>query len=374
MPEVRMLARLWQGKASQHFLAVPGPPADQQDVAEAPATVPRRRFLRAAAVLLSAPAAMPLLALSQAAAPPASRSPHSWPSRPVRLIVPFPAGGVPDTIARFMAERLTQHLGVPVEVDNRPSANGTTASDVVARASSDGHTLLLHQSTVLIQPGVEPQSYDVLRDFTPVARVVAMPLFLAVNGRLPVRTPQQWLDAARANPSAYSIGTAQPGTPAHLYAEYAIRGIPNGVPLVTAKGEAALVQEVLAGRISACFCNFAAVQPHLASGALRLLAVAGSNRSQLAPAVPTLAESGMDGYGAGPWLGILAPAKTPRVIVGKLAAALEQIVAEPQVRERLIEVGLTPLRDSPEAFATAIRSESIQWQVILRQAGRPVEP
>lgn len=386
MPEVRMLARLWRGKATLHFPAVTatGAPGARPRAAAGPGRAVVLMCLLSALLgpvsggLAAPPAAQsnaqpatPSAAPSGAAARSASMS---FPARPLRLVVPFPAGGVPDAIARTLAEKLTARLGVPVEVDNRPSANGTTAGDVVAKASSDGHTLLLHQSTMLIQSGVEPLPYDVVRDFTPVARVAAMPLFLVIDARLPIRTPQQWIAAVRANPGAYSVGTAQAGTPAHLYAEYAVRGIPNGVPLVTAKGEAALVQEMLAGRISACFCNFAPVQQHVREGTLRLLGVAGSARSPLAPGVPTLHESGLDGYGAGPWLGVLAPAKTPRAIVARLATVLDEVMREGDVGRRLESVGLTPLRDSPEAFATSIRAESIQWQVILRQAGRPVEP
>ncbi|MCT9073980.1 Bug family tripartite tricarboxylate transporter substrate binding protein [Cupriavidus gilardii] len=386
MPEVRMLARLWRGKATLHFPAVTatGAPGARPRAAAGPGRAVVVMCLLSALLgpvsggLAAPPAAQsnaqpatPSAAPSGAAARSASMS---FPARPLRLVVPFPAGGVPDAIARTLAEKLAARLGVPVEVDNRPSANGTTAGDVVAKASSDGHTLLLHQSTMLIQSGVEPLPYDVVRDFTPVARVAAMPLFLVIDARLPIRTPQQWIAAVRANPGAYSVGTAQAGTPAHLYAEYAVRGIPNGVPLVTAKGEAALVQEMLAGRISACFCNFAPVQQHVREGTLRLLGVAGSARSPLAPGVPTLHESGLDGYGAGPWLGVLAPAKTPRAIVARLATVLDEVMREGDVGRRLESVGLTPLRDSPEAFATSIRSESIQWQVILRQAGRPVEP
>lgn len=389
MPEVRMLARLWRGKATLHFPAVTAArarearPGARQSAACGPGRAVVLMCLLSAllgpasdalAASPAAPSPAPSTAPSAAPAAAGRSAPMSFPGRPLRLVVPFPAGGVPDAIARTLAEKLTAKLGVPVEVDNRPSANGTTAGDVVAKASSDGHTLLLHQSTMLIQSGVEPLPYDVVRDFTPVARVAAMPLFLVIDARLPIRTPQQWVAAVRANPGAYSVGTAQAGTPAHLYAEYAVRGIPNGVPLVTAKGEAALVQEMLAGRISACFCNFAAVQQHVREGTLRLLGVAGSARSPLAPGVPTLHESGLDGYGAGPWLGVLAPAKTPRAIVAKLATVLDEVVRERDVERRLESVGLTPLRDSPEAFATSIRSESIQWQVILRQAGRPVEP
>ncbi|MCD9122251.1 tripartite tricarboxylate transporter substrate binding protein [Cupriavidus sp. UGS-1] len=390
MPEVRMLARLWRGKATLRFPAVTatGAPGARPHAAAGPRRAVVVMCLLSALLgpvsdALAAPPAAQSSAqpTAQPTAPSAAPSgatgrsaSMSFPARPLRLVVPFPAGGVPDAIARTLAEKLTAKLGVPVEVDNRPSANGTTAGDVVAKASSDGHTLLLHQSTMLIQSGVEPLPYDVVRDFTPVARVAAMPLFLVIDARLPIRTPQQWIAAVRANPGAYSVGTAQAGTPAHLYAEYAVRGIPNGVPLVTAKGEAALVQEMLAGRISACFCNFAPVQQHVREGTLRLLGVAGSARSPLAPGVPTLHESGLDGYGAGPWLGVLAPAKTPRAIVARLATVLDEVVREGDVARRLESVGLTPLRDSPEAFATSIRSESIQWQVILRQAGRPVEP
>ncbi|TWG83481.1 tripartite-type tricarboxylate transporter receptor subunit TctC [Cupriavidus gilardii J11] len=370
MPGVRIHARLWRGKATLHC------PADMW-----------RWLCRAVSGLSALPMlfalsaiAVPAVATTDARSEAKSEArsdrpaPMSFPGRPVRVVVPFPAGGVPDAMARLLAERLTARMGALFEIDNRPSAAGTTAGDVVAKASSDGHTLLLHQSTMLIQSGVEPLPYDVVRDFTPIVRVAVMPLFLVVDARLPVRTPQQWLAAARSNPGAYSMGSAQPGTPGHLYAQYVVRGIPNGVPLVTAKGENALVQEMLAGRIGACFCNLAAVEPHVRNGTLRLLAVTGATRSPLAPSVPTLQESGMDGYGAAPWLGLLAPAKTPRAIVAKLTAALGDVLREDEVRERLREVGLMPLHDSPDAFATAIRSESIQWQVILRQAGGPVEP
>lgn len=304
----------------------------------------------------------------------AATSPMSYPARPLRLVVPFPAGGVPDAVARIVAERLTVSLGKPVEVDNRPGAAGMTAGDMVAKASSDGHTLLLHQSTMLIQSGANPTPYDVVRDFTPVVRVATMPLFLTIDARLPMTSAAQWLAAVRATPATYSFGSGQASGPAHLYAEYAIQGIRNGVPLVTAKGESALVHEMLAGRVSACFCSFIAIQSHMKSGALRPLGVTGMTRSPLAPEVPTLEEGGIDGYAAAPWVGVMAPARTPRAIVARLADELDRVMAQPDVREQLRVAGWTPLRDSPEAFATAIRAESIQWQVILRQAGGPTEP
>jgi tripartite-type tricarboxylate transporter receptor subunit TctC len=290
------------------------------------------------------------------------------------MIVPFPAGGVSDAVARLLAERLSARLGVPVEVDNRPGASGTMAGDVVAKASSDGHTLLFHQANMLIQPGLEPVPYDVIRDFVPVGRVATVPLFLVIDGRLPMQTPQQWATAVRSNPGSYSYGYGQPGSPSHLYAEYAVRGLPNAVPLVTAKGESAVVQEMLAGRISACFCSYASVQQHIRSGALRLIAVTGVSRSTLAPQVPTFQESGMDGYAAAAWYGVMVPAKTPRAIVARLANELDNVTEEREVRARLLAAGLTPMQDSPEAFATAIRSESTQWQVILRQSGQRGEP
>ncbi|KAI3591989.1 hypothetical protein D9X30_3045 [Cupriavidus sp. U2] len=290
------------------------------------------------------------------------------------MIVPFPAGGVADAVARLVAERLSQRLGVPVDVDNRPGAAGTMAGDLVAKASSDGHTLLFHQANMLIQPGLEPVPYDVTRDFTPVARVAAMPLFLVIDGHLPMTTPQQWVTAVRSSPASYSYGYGQPGSPQHLYAEYAVRGMPTSVPLVMAKGESAVVQEMLAGRISACFCSWAAVQTHVRSGALRILGVTGPVRSPLSPQVPTLQETGMEGYGALAWYGVMAPAKTPRAIVARLATELDSVTSERGVQAQLMAAGLTPVRDSPDAFATAIRSESVQWQVILRQAGPRSEP
>lgn len=362
MPEVRNLSRLWRGKAK----FAPRPPMGAV-----------RRWLRSflclyalgCATLALAVPAMPAHAGTQQLA----RS-MSFPDRPMRLIVPFPAGGVADAVARMLAERLSVRLGVPVEVDNRPGAAGTIAGDVVAKASSDGHTLLLHQANMLIQPGLEPVPYDVVRDFTPVARVATTPLFLVIDARLPMRTPEQWMTAVRSNPGSYSYGYGQPGSPSHLYAEYAVRGIRSGVPLVTAKGEAAVVQEMLAGRVSACFSSFAAVQGQVRSGGLRLLGVTGVARSPLAPLVPTLQESGLEGYAAAAWFGVMAPAKTPRAIVARLAVELDAVMSEREVRSRLQAAGVTPLRDSPEAFATAIRSESIQWQVILKDVSPIQEP
>ena len=358
MSEVRTLLRLWRGKAKLMLPAA---------IWDAVVT-----WCGVLAVLLAAgmPSAAQAVSAATASAPPAVARTMSFPARPMRLIVPFPAGGVADAVARLLAERLSARLGVPVDVDNRPGAAGTTAGDVVAKSSSDGHTLLFHQANMLIQPGLEPVPYDVVRDFTPVARVATTPLFLVIDGRLPMRTPEQWAVAVRSNPGSYSYGYGQPGSPSHLYAEYAVRGIRSGVPLVTAKGEGAVVQEMLAGRISACFCSYAAVQSHVRSGALRLLGVTGVSRSPLAPLVPTLQESGLEGYAAAAWFGVMAPAKTPRAIIARLAGELDEVMAEREVRVRMLAAGLTPLRDSPEAFATAIRSESIQWQVILRDAAQ----
>lgn len=362
MSEVRKCMRLWRGNAKLPMLAV------------------RWLSVSMACVVSSATAlAQPPAFAQLASIPPISRAEMAgrsvtFPARALRMIVPFPAGGVADAVARLLAERLAVRLGVPVEVDNRPGSAGTMAGDMVAKANSDGHTLLFHQANMLIQPGLEPVPYDVIRDFTPVARVAATPLFLVIDGHLPMTTVQQWVTAVRSSPASYSYGYGQPGSPSHLYAEYAVRGIPNSVPLVTAKGESAVVQEMLAGRISACFCSWSSVQSHVRSGALKILGVTGPMRSPVAPSAPTLQESGMEGYSALAWYGVMAPAKTPRAIVARLANELDSVTNERDVRAQLLAAGLSPVRDSPEAFATAIRSESVQWQVILRQAGPRAEP
>ncbi|MGO4415103.1 MULTISPECIES: tripartite tricarboxylate transporter substrate binding protein [unclassified Cupriavidus] len=373
MPEVRKRSRLWRGKTKLPTLAAS--PAAPRRSWRAVLMLPA--FLGAAVAFAQPPVG---LATAQFASIPNGSRPEllnrsvSFPARPIRMIVPFPAGGVADATARLLAERLAVRLGVPVEVDNRPGAAGTMAGDVVAKSSSDGHTLLFHQANMLIQPGLEPVPYDVVRDFTPVARVATMPLFLVIDGRLPMQTPQQWVTAVRSSPGSYSYGYGQPGSPSQFYAEYAVRGIPSGVPLVTAKGEAAVVLEMLAGRISACFCSYTAVQNHVRSGALRLLGVTGGQRSPLAPQVPTLQEAGVDGYGATAWYGVMAPAKTPRAIVARLATELDNVTNEREVRARLMASGLTAVRDSPEAFATAIRADTLQWQMLVRQSTQGGEP
>lgn len=359
MSEVRFFWRLWRGQAKSASASASNCQGDKRGV---------QRWLHGAVVLGTAWWAA--LALAQPPAVAAQVPPAVYPARPLRVVAPFPAGGVPDAVARLLAERLSARLGMPVDVDNRPGSAGTTAGDLVARASSDGYTLLFHQANMLAQPGPEPAPYDVARDFTPVARVAMMPLFLVIDARLPMQTAQQWMTAVKSNPASYSYGYGQLGSPAHLYAEYAARSVGSGVPLVNAKGEGAVVQEILAGRISACFCAFPGVQAHVRAGSLRIIAVTGPARTPLAPQVPTLQESGYDGYSAVIWYGLMAPARTPRPVVGRLASELDGVMAEREVKARLYAAGLTPLRDSPEAFASAIRAETVQWQVILRQAGQ----
>ncbi len=291
------------------------------------------------------------------------------------MIVPFPAGGVADATARLLAERLAVRLGVPVEVDNRPGAAGTMAGDVVAKSSSDGHTLLFHQANMLIQPGLEPVPYDVVRDFAPVARVATMPLFLVIDGRLPMQTPQQWVRSGAVEPGRLELWLRPARQPVPVLCRNARYAASRAGASGNGRGEAAVALEMLAGRVRACFCSYMSVQNHVRSGALRLLGVTGGQRSPLAPQVPTLQESGVDGYGATAWCGVMAPAKSPRAIVARqLATELDNVTNERDVRARLMASGLTAVRDSPEAFATAIRAETLQWQMLVRQSTQGGEP
>ena len=357
MPEVRKRMRLWRGIAKLPILA-----ARWSSCAVAIS-------LGMATALAQPPAIAQLASIPPANGMRADAPGRqvSFPMRPLRLIVPFPAGGVADAVARLLAEQLSVRLGVSVEVDNRPGAAGTMAGDLVAKASSDGHTLLFHQANMLIQPGLEPVPYDVMRDFTPVARVAATPLFLVIDGHLPMTTAQQWVTAVRSSPASYSYGYGQAGSPSHLYAEYAVRGMPTSVPLVVAKGESAVVQEMLAGRISACFCSWAAVQSHVRSGALRILGVTGPVRSPLSPQVPTLQEAGMEGYGALAWYGVMAPAKTPREIIDRLQRESSAAVRHPEVAKRLAELGAEAVGSTGAAQEDMLRRQMDQFRPVIRE-------
>lgn len=326
-------------------------------------------LVRLLAGLLLASGLMQSAGAEALAAAPVLTGPSGYPGRAIELVIPFPPGGAQDVLARLLAERLTRQMDVPVTVTNRLGANGTLASETVARAAADGHVLLLQQASLALQPGHEPRIPDPARDLTPVGRVAIAPLFLVIDARIPAQTIAEWLALLRSRPQAYSYGYGTTGSLAWLHTDRASRQ--GDVPQLAAKGEAAVVQEMLAGRISACFCALPSVQAQVRSGKLRVIAVTGEARSALLPAIPTFREAGYDGYTAEQWLGLFAPPRTPQAIVQRLAGELRRTLMSADVHERLAVVGLVPLVDTPQSFAATLHDDASRWRRAARLGDIP---
>ena len=300
---------------------------------------------------------------------------QSYPARPVRMVVPFPAGGATDTTARTVAERLSVALGQPIIIDNRPGAGGTIGSDVVAKAAPDGYTLLTSTtSTHSIGPVLNPKiPYNVERDFAPVAYVATAPTMLIVNMSVPVRTVAELIAYARARPGQLTFASSGTGTSPHLSGEYFRSLARLDMVHIPYKGTQLAMPDLISGQVTMMFDVVSTALPHVRSGKARALAVGSAKRSSLVPDVPTVAESGLTGYVSDVYFGVFAPANTPREIVDRLAGEINRIVQLTEVRERFASLGAEPVGGTPQQFAQVIRAETAKWTAVIRDAGIKLE-
>lgn len=307
------------------------------------------------------------LALALALAAGAAPAAESWPAKPVRVIVPFPPGGYVDLGTRLVAAPLAAALGQPVVVENRAGAGGALGSELAARAAPDGHVLVVGTvGTHAVNQSLYPKlAYDVLRDFAPVARLSDAPNVLAVHPSLPAKGVRELVALAKARPGQIAYASSGAGTSTHLAA--VLFETLAGVALlhVAYKGGGPAMIDVVAGEVPLTFGTAASVTPHAKSGRLRALAVTGATRSTLMPGVPTVAEGGLPGYAMLNWLGLFAPAGTPRPVVERLAAELTRSVRLPEVRERLNAQGAEPAPLAADEFAAFVRSEIAQWAKVV---------
>ena len=293
-----------------------------------------------------------------------------YPARPIRLVSPFAAGGGNDMISRAMAQALGRNLGQGVVVDNRPGANTIIGMDLVAKSPADGYTLIMTGSTIAINAALNPRlPYDSLRDFVAVSQIAATPLIVAVHPSLPAASIKELIALARKRPGELNFPSAGVGNVSHLAGE--LFNVMAGVRLVHVpyKGSAPATTDLLSGRVSVMFNSAFALLPYVKSGRLRALAVTGRARSALLPAVPTVMESGLSGYEAGTWYGLLAPAATPPAIINRLHAQTVRALADEEVRRRLVEEGLDPVGSTPAEFAAYIRAEMTKWAGVIKAAG-----
>ena len=299
---------------------------------------------------------------------------QSFADRPIRLISPFAAGGGNDMISRTMAQALARNLGQSIVVDNRPGANTIIGMELVAKAAPDGYTLIMTGSTVAINAALNPRlPYDTLRDFAPVSLVATTPLIVAVHPSVPAATVKELIALAKARPGQLNFPSAGVGNISHLAGE--LFNVIAGVNLVHVpyKGTAPATADLLAGRVSVVFNSAFATLPYVKSGRLRALAVTGRTRSALLPGVPTVIESGLPGYEAGTWYGVLAPAATPKAVIERLHAEIVRALSADEVRHRLIEEFLDPVGSAPQEFAAQIKNEIDRWRRVIRSAGIALE-
>ncbi|BEP86006.1 tripartite tricarboxylate transporter substrate binding protein [Variovorax sp. V77] len=292
----------------------------------------------------------------------------AWPTKPVRLVVGFPPGGIVDTVARQLQPRLQAALGQTVIVDNRSGAGGTLAGAEVARAAPDGHTLLMVFDSYATYPLVYPKlSFDIAKDLQPVTQVASNPLVLVVNPKVEAKDFVRFVGLVKAQPGRLNYASVGPGSSNHLTAEYfkAVSG--TFVTHIPYRGGGPAQQDLLGGQVEMMFLSAVLAQPHVNAGRLRALAQTGAQRVAAYADVPTVAESGYPGFEVNSWVGLLAPAGTPRAVVDRLQAEVRKVVTEPAFQQRLREQGLTGIANTPEQFATVLRTEQDKWARLVRE-------
>ncbi|HYH43184.1 MAG TPA: tripartite tricarboxylate transporter substrate binding protein [Burkholderiales bacterium] len=305
----------------------------------------------------------------------ASAHAQPYPAKPLRLVVPFAAGGGSDLVARTVAQKLTEALGQPVVVDNRAGAAGTIGAEIVAKSPPDGHTLLMGSSGPLaINPSLYAKlPYDAARDFAPVALVTVMPFMIVTHPSLPAQSVKELVALARSRPGELNYGSPGNGSTTHLATELlkAMTGI--RITHVPYKGVAPAATDLISGQVQVLTGDLSTLLPHVRSGRMRGIAVTSLRRSSLLPGMPTVAESGVAGYDATGWFGVLVPAATPAPVVERLNAAIVKGASSPDARERLAALGGEVASGSPAEFAAYVRSEAAKWGKVIRTIGVKAE-
>jgi tripartite-type tricarboxylate transporter receptor subunit TctC len=293
-----------------------------------------------------------------------------YPSRPIRIIVPYAPGGGADTVARIVARRVTDTIGQPLVIENRTGAGSILGTDAVAKAEPDGYTLLLGQSgPISINPAVyKDLRYDPVKDFAPVTMTTAYPYILVVNAKLPARSLPEFVALAKSQPGAMNYGTTGIGAANHLVAELFNGKAGLKMTHIPYRGTALAVGDLVAGQVTMVFGDPISVLPHMQSGSLRALAVTSLQRSAVAPEVPTVAENGFPGFEALAWHGILAPAKTPPAIVKKLNAEIVNALKHPETQALLVKQAMQTVGNTPEDFAAFIRNDIAVWKAVAAEA------
>jgi len=298
---------------------------------------------------------------------------RDYPARPVTIVVPAPPGGTADLVIRTLSTKLAESLGQSVIVENRAGGGGIIATQLVAKAAPDGYTLLMIYTSHAINPSLYAKlPYDSDKNFAPVTLLGQVPLVLVVPQEFPARTMAEFVAYAKANPGKLNFGSAAIGGASHLGGELLNTMAGVDIQHVPYKGGAAAAMDLASGRLSMVLDSFLPLQPYIKSGKIRALGVASAKRSEMAPELPTVAET-VPGFEASAWFGIAVPATTPREIVTRLNAEFVKALRDPELRRRLTQQGFDPGGNSPDEFAVFMREETEKWARVIRRAGVNVE-
>lgn len=296
-------------------------------------------------------------------------SAQEYPARPVRIIVPYAAGGPTDVALRIVADRMHIELGQPVVVENRPGAGGAVASELVARAPSDGYTLLFGASSLAMLPAVSKINFDPVKDFAPISEVLRLAIFLVVRADVPARTVPELVAYLKANPGKLSYGSAGVGSVTYFQMEQFKALTHTELLHVPYKSTAQALTDLVAGRLQVGFDAIATSGPYIQKGTFRALAVALPQRTSLLPNVPTMAEAGLPGHDAVGWAALLAPAGTSRTVIDRVHAAVVAALGDANVQAKLRSYGAEPASSTPEELGNRLRRETVKWYEAARRLG-----
>ena len=295
---------------------------------------------------------------------------QNYPSKPVTIVVPFSPGGATDIMARTLAEPLGKRLGQPVIVENRTGAGTMIASEHVSKATPDGHTLLLAASSLGIAPSLYSKvNYDPVKDFTPISLVASVVHVLSVHPSVPAKNVSELIAWVKANPTKANYGSVGAGTSTHLESELFATMAGVKMQHIPYKGSAPALMDLVGGNLPIMFDAYASSGPFIRENKIRLLAVTTAQRSKLLPDVPTVAESGLPGYEAMPWLGLVAPAGTPNAVVNKVHAELMEVLKDAAVQEKFRSLGLDIIGNKPAEFSDFIKKDIVKWAKVVKDSG-----
>jgi tripartite-type tricarboxylate transporter receptor subunit TctC len=299
---------------------------------------------------------------------------QTWPTGPVRIVVPFAAGGAIDTVARLIGQKLSEQLKQPVVIENRPGAGGNVGTDAVAKSAPDGYTLLLTTNGHAISPSLYRKlPYDPVRDFAPVTQLHASTLVLVAGKKLPAQSLAEMITLAKAKPGSLSYGSTGVGNPLHLTMEMLKLQAGIDVVGIPYRGDAPLLTALTAGEIDMAVSPLPTTRPHIEAGNLRALGVTGAKRNPAMPNLATIAEQGLTGFDSSSWHGFFVPAQTPREIVQRLYEESRKVLDTPDVRERLAKMGIEPVGTMPDAFAALLKKDIEKFAEVVRKAQIPLQ-